>query len=132
MNYAFRSYPRRESTKISSNIAFVSFGLVFLRMKNQFLELLCYEIIAALSCLLVYTLYKPLDEIGERQHNKASYDMSVGDIDGGIHAMVEGSFCDDVHESVAYLTQNHEKVRPELEDHGSVLLRLLTSCGLCS
>lgn len=41
--------------------------------------------------------------------------MPVRDIDRRIHPMVEGSFCDDIHESIAYLSQNHENVRLEMQ-----------------
>lgn len=57
----------------------------------------------------------PFDEIGKWKHHHTSNYVSVSNIDERIHPMIEGSFCDDIHEGIAYLSKNHENVRLETQ-----------------
>lgn len=81
----------------------MSFGLVFLQKKNRFRQKTRKDYVHSHIKRMIWKLlnYVLLDEIGEREQNEASNDVSVSDIDGRVHPVVEGGFCDDIHESVA-------------------------------
>lgn len=58
----------------------------------------------------------PLKEISEREHEETRHGMPISDVDMGVHAMVEGSFCDEVQEGVTSLSQDHEKMWLEFSE----------------
>lgn len=92
-------YPSRDRTKISRNRRNVSFGRIFLHQKK--VAPTSFHPLSTSKAKVGKPV--PFEEIGKREHDEASDDVAVRDVDVRVHAMIKGSFGDEVEQGVADL-----------------------------